>query len=60
MNHIKTFSAILASCLVLIGCSSKSTTGEAAKTDSADSSKRAVIPVKVMLLAKTKIARTID
>jgi membrane fusion protein (multidrug efflux system) len=60
MNHIKTFSAILTSCLILIGCTSKSSTGEAAKTDSADSSKRAIIPVKVMSLAKTKIARTID
>jgi membrane fusion protein, multidrug efflux system len=56
MNYIKSISVILISTLVIAGCSSKST------VDSSGTAAVPVasVPVKVMALAKTKIARTID
>jgi RND family efflux transporter MFP subunit len=60
MNYVKTFSAILISGLVLTGCGSKTNKGEAAPAAIGDTVKKAAIPVKVMTMAKTKIARTID
>jgi len=58
MKYTKTISALLIGGLILSSCSSKKNT-EAAQSDSSVSEK-AAIPVKVMTLAKTKIARTID
>ena len=60
MNYFKTFSAILISGLVLTGCGSKTNKGEAAPAAIGDTIQKAAIPVKVMAMAKTKIARTID
>jgi membrane fusion protein (multidrug efflux system) len=60
MNHIKSILVILISGLIVSACSSngkkEAATGEAV----AVSIEKAAIPVKVMALAKTKIARTID
>ncbi len=58
MKYAKSISAILISGLILTACSSKKNP-EAAQNSSA-SEEKAAIPVKVMTLAKTKIARTID
>jgi len=60
MNYFKTLSAILVTLLVISGCGSKKTndkpTNEAVTVDTAQKT----IPVKVLSLAKAKIARTID
>lgn len=59
MNYLRTISVIMISGLIFTACSSKksnesnSSTGEAAD-------EKASVPVKVMTLEKTKIARTID
>lgn len=58
MKYAKTISTLLVSGLILSSCSSKKNT-EAAQAD-LSASEKAAIPVKVMTLAKTKIARTID
>ena len=58
MKYAKSIPAILISGLILTACSSKKNP-EAAQNASA-SAEKATIPVKVMTLAKTKIARTID
>ena len=58
MKYAKSIPAILISGLILTACSSKKNP-EAAQNASA-SAEKAAIPVKVMELAKTKIARTID
>jgi membrane fusion protein, multidrug efflux system len=60
MNNLRTFSAILISVLILAGCASKTDKAGSAKTATANDEAKAAIPVKVMTLAKTKIARTID
>jgi membrane fusion protein (multidrug efflux system) len=56
MNYFKSISVILISTLIIAGCSSKQTSdtsgGANVVTD--------MVPVKVMGLTKTKIARTID
>jgi membrane fusion protein, multidrug efflux system len=59
MKYLKSISALMISGLIIAACSSKSTTGT---TDSvtAVTAEKAVIPVKVATLAKSKIARTID
>jgi RND family efflux transporter MFP subunit len=59
MKYLKSFSAIVISGLVLSACSSKNPTS-ATDTAVADASAKALIPVKVMVLAKTKISRTLD
>ncbi len=60
MKYLKTFSAILAGSLILSACSSKTNSGSADPSNEAATAEKAVIPVKVITLAKTKIARTID
>jgi membrane fusion protein, multidrug efflux system len=45
---------------LLSGCSSKTDKATSPENDTINTSDRAVIPVKVIVLAKTKIARTID
>jgi RND family efflux transporter MFP subunit len=60
MNYLSTISTILISGLILAGCSSKTKNPAAASTDAAPVTEKAVIPVKVATLTKTKIARTID
>jgi membrane fusion protein, multidrug efflux system len=62
MKSLKTIPLVLASFLLLVGCSSKTSTN----TNTLDASlnaatpEKAAIPVKVATIAKTKIARTID
>ena len=56
MKYSGTISIILMTGLILSGCSSK--TDKAAESETR--TERAVIPVKVITLSKTKIARTID
>ena len=58
MKYLGTIPAILIIGLLLSDCSSKTKTTAAA--DPAPAAGKAVIPVKVTTLAKTKIARTID
>ena len=53
MNYIKTISVILISTLIIAGCSSN-------KTVDTTTVASELVPVKVIGLAKTKIARTID
>jgi membrane fusion protein (multidrug efflux system) len=60
MNYIKSISAILISSLVLSGCGSKSSTNTDPAATQPAKDVKTVIPVKVMEIAKTKIARTID
>jgi len=60
MKYNRTISAILISGLILSGCSSKNkNTSDATKALTVPTEK-AAIPVKVITLAKTKIARTVD
>jgi membrane fusion protein, multidrug efflux system len=58
MNYTKTISAILISGLILSACSSKKSPETAQSTPAV--TEKAAIPVKIIQLAKTKIARTID
>jgi membrane fusion protein, multidrug efflux system len=53
MNYIKTISVMLISILIIAGCSSN-------KTVDTTNASADLVPVKVIGLAKTKIARTID
>jgi membrane fusion protein, multidrug efflux system len=59
MNYTKTISAILLSGLILASCSSKKQ-GEAASQSVSTATEKAASPVKVMIIGKTKIARTVD
>ena len=58
MKYAKTISAILISGLILSSCSSKK--NPEASQSASSALEKAAIPVKVIALAKTKIARTID
>ncbi len=59
MNYLRTIQVILVIGLVVSACSSKA--DKAATTeDNSVANEKAVIPVKVVELGKTKIARTID
>ena len=58
MNLTKSISAILISGLILSACSSKKNPD--ASNNASSASEKATIPVKVMTITKTKIARTID
>ncbi|HEX2967788.1 MAG TPA: efflux RND transporter periplasmic adaptor subunit [Bacteroidales bacterium] len=60
MKSLKLFPVILASIMLLAGCSSKPTDASTTGADSASVSGRGVIPVKVEPVSKTKIIRTID
>lgn len=59
MKYLRTISVIMVSGLLLTACSSKKTTSVATTINGADAEK-ADIPVRVAVLAKTKISRTID
>ncbi len=59
MKYLKSFQAILITGLLLSACSSKDKSATTASDSLADSEK-AAIPVKVAILSKTKISRTID
>lgn len=56
MKLVNTISVIVTTVLILSGCSS----GKSDKTAGDLSGERAVLPVRVLTLEKTKIARTID
>ncbi|MBG0859247.1 MAG: efflux RND transporter periplasmic adaptor subunit [Bacteroidales bacterium] len=60
MNYLRTISVILTGGLILSACSSKKSNEAAIAGNGAANTEKAAIPVKVMPLAKTKIARTID
>ena len=60
MKYNRTILAILISSLIISACSSKNKNEAASTQNVTPSDEKAVIPVKVMTLAKTKIARTID
>ena len=60
MKYLRTIPVLLIAVLLFAACSSKGKNAASASSDPAPESKRAVIPVKTMVLAKTKIARTID
>lgn len=60
MNYSKTLSAILISGLIISACSSNGKKEAAAGEAIAATAEKAAIPVKILTLAKTKIARTID
>jgi RND family efflux transporter MFP subunit len=60
MKYLRTIPAILISGLIITGCSSKTNNPVVPGNDSVSAEVRAAVPVKVITLAKTKIARTID
>lgn len=60
MNYSKTISAILVIGLILSACSSKNKNVASSAKDPSASVEKAAIPVKIMTLEKTKIARNID
>jgi membrane fusion protein (multidrug efflux system) len=60
MKYTTAISAILVSGLILSACSSKSKNEAATSQNSTTAAEKAAVPVQVMTLAKTKIARTID
>jgi RND family efflux transporter MFP subunit len=60
MKYLRTLPVILISGLLLAGCSAKTNNAAAPAGDSTAVSEKTAIPVKVAILAKTRIARTID
>lgn len=60
MKYIKTIPVIVASVLLIAGCSSKDKSGNAAAASQISSTDTFFIPVRTIPLAKTKISRTID
>jgi RND family efflux transporter MFP subunit len=60
MKYFKTISVIIISSLIFSACSSKKNNETAATPDGTPAIEKAAVPVKVMTLEKTKIARTID
>jgi membrane fusion protein, multidrug efflux system len=60
MKYLKTIPVILISGLLISGCTSKTSKTAATSQDPSVTTEKALIPVKVAVLAKTKIARTID
>jgi membrane fusion protein, multidrug efflux system len=60
MKYLRTIPIILISIVLLTGCSPKTNKTADTKTDQPPIAEKAAIPVKVMALTKTKIARTID
>ncbi|MBK7626522.1 MAG: efflux RND transporter periplasmic adaptor subunit [Bacteroidales bacterium] len=60
MKYLRTLPVILISGLLLAGCSAKTNNAAAPAGDSTAVAEKAAIPVKVAVLAKTRIARTID
>jgi membrane fusion protein, multidrug efflux system len=60
MKHSITISAVVISCLILSSCSSKKSGDAAGTAEGTTEAEKALIPVKVETLSKTKISRTID
>ncbi|MBK8880922.1 MAG: efflux RND transporter periplasmic adaptor subunit [Bacteroidales bacterium] len=60
MKYVRLIPVLLITVLLSAACSSKGKNTASASEDTATDTKRAAIPVKTMILAKTKIARTID
>ena len=60
MKYLRTIPVIMISGLILSACSSKKNNEAANAADGAAVTEKAAIPVKVITLEKTKIARTID
>ena len=60
MKYIKTISAILLGGLILSACSSKNKNEASVTKNAVATVEKAASPVRIMTLAKTKIARTID
>lgn len=60
MKYLRIMSVIVMSFLILSACSSKQSSETTAAEGVNASSNKATIPVKVLTLSKTKIARTID
>jgi membrane fusion protein, multidrug efflux system len=60
MNYLKSILAIVISGLLFTACTSKEKSATSTSTDSLAVTEKAAIPVKVITLSKTKIARTID
>jgi membrane fusion protein, multidrug efflux system len=60
MKYLKSIPALMITALLVTACSSKGKNSASATTDPASETKRVTIPVRTMVLAKTKIARTID
>lgn len=60
MKSLKLIPVIIAGLVLLAGCSAKSNTDSETGNDSVTVSGRAVIPVKVEPITKSRIARTID
>ena len=60
MKYVRTISAIVISGLLISACSSKDKSTKTASTDPAIVTEKAAIPVRITVLSKTKISRTID
>jgi membrane fusion protein, multidrug efflux system len=60
MKYLRLIAALMIAGLIFAGCSSKNTTSAPDSAIAATVVEKAAIPVKVIALAKTKIARTID
>jgi len=60
MKYTRTLPVILISFLILSACSAKKNDDSSVSANGTNSAGKAAVPVKVMTLAKTKIARTID
>ena len=60
MKYFRLISSIVVSGLILSACSSKSTTSTPNSAEAATPVEKAAIPVKVEVLTRTKISRTID
>lgn len=60
MNYTKAISVIMISGLILSACSSKKSTEAAFAAAGTANTENAVVPVKIVTLEKTRIARTID
>jgi membrane fusion protein, multidrug efflux system len=60
MNYLRSIFGLTISVLLLAACSSKGRNAGSASSDPSIATKRAAIPVKIMELSKTRIARTID
>jgi membrane fusion protein (multidrug efflux system) len=60
MKYLNTFPVVLISSIILSSCSSNSNTAQSDAKTSDPAGDRAVVPVKITTLQKTRIARTID
>ena len=60
MKYLRTLSVLMISSVLVTACSSKGKNAASASSDPEAVTKDVAIPVKAMVLAKTKIARTID